>query len=190
MTITQWIIARLREQNSPYAPFVHEKLEWQFMPTDEEALLEGWIHRPYRLRIPKNGTTSPEDNDRELLYPPMLIREAGTSWWNWKDGVTEACFFDFDYGHGDKALDADGIAMVDQWAARLPYILNCASKGGKGRHWLVRLATPLPAATRPEHAHNSQAIKDHVSKDLGFDISPFVCSYGQIQYIYSVKKAK
>ena len=29
----------LRAANSPYAEFVHDGLEWQFQPTDEEALL-------------------------------------------------------------------------------------------------------------------------------------------------------
>ena len=105
-----------------------------------------------------------------------------------EEGVTEACFFDFDHGHGEKALDDEGIAKVDRWAEQLPYVMNCTSKGGKGRHWLVRLTTPLPAKTRPEHLANCRHIKEQVSKDLGFDIGPFCCSFGGIQYIYAAKK--
>ena len=187
MTFTEWIVKRLRAANSPYADFVHDGLEWQIQPTDDEALLEGWLDQPYRLRIPKDGRTNPTDNESSFRYPPLLVREAGTSWWNWKKGVTEACFFDFDYGHGEKALDDEGIAKVDRWAEQLPYVMNCTSKGGKGRHWLVRMTTPLPAETRPEHLANCRHIKEQVSKDLGFDIGPFCCSFGGIQYIYAAK---
>ena len=100
--------------------------------------------------------------------------------------LTEACFFDFDHGHGGKALDDAGITQVEGWAEQLPYVMNCTSKGGKGRHWLVRLTTPLPAKTRPEHLANCRLIKAQ-SADLGFDIGPFCCSYGGIQYIYAAK---
>jgi hypothetical protein len=190
MTWTERIVKRLRETNSPYADFVHDGLEWQIQPTEEEALLERWQNKPYRIRIPKHGRTIPQDNDGPVSYPPLLVTAAGTSWWNWWDGVTEACFFDFDYGHGGKALDEAGIAKVDEWAARLPYVMCCSSRSGRGRHWLVRLATPLPAATRDEHTGNCGTIKDQVCKDLGFDIGPYVCSFGCIQYIYANPEGK
>jgi hypothetical protein len=187
MNWTEWISERLGATNSPYASFIHDGLEWQFQPTDEEALLEGWLNQPYPYRIPKHGDTIPTSNDGPLGYYPGLIKAAGTSWWNWKDGLTEGCALDFDYGHGDKALDDVGIAQVDAWAERLPYVMNCTSKGGRGRHWLVRLEMPLPAQNRADHIRNCKAIMAKLSADLGVDLEKYVCSYGGIQYIYSTK---
>ncbi len=188
-TWTQWLSARLRATNSPYATFYHSGLETQFQPTDDEKMIEPWFDKPFTLRIPKDGDVQPLDNDGRVAYAPCLIACAGTSWWNWRDGLTEACYFDFDYGHGPKGLDEAGIAKVDAWAGRLPYVMNCASKSGKGRHWLVKLTTPLPAKIRGEHSRNCRAVKDQVSKDLGFEIGNYVCSFGGIQYIYSARVA-
>ena len=70
MTFTEWITQRLRAANSPYADFVHDGLEWQIQPTDDEALLEGWIDQPYRLRIPKDGRT----NQRTTKAPFAILR--------------------------------------------------------------------------------------------------------------------
>ena len=73
--------------------------------------------------------------DGAVDYNPELIAAAGTSWWNWRAGLSEACFLDFDFGHGGKVIDDAGIARVDEWARRLGYVLNATSRGGYGRHW-------------------------------------------------------
>jgi hypothetical protein len=182
---------------SPYAPFFHSALEVQIEPVkdDDELDLYGgqWPvlsngPRPVRTVIVSKKTGRViRGNDGVVDYNPALIACAGTSWWNWKKELTEACFFDFDHGHGGKALDDAGIARVDAWAERLPYVLNCTSKGALGRHWLVRLADPLPAPTRQRHSFNCQRVKAKVSADLGFEIDPFLCSFGGIQYIWAQK---
>jgi hypothetical protein len=192
-TWTEWLADRLRATKSPYADLYHGSLETQIQPTTDDDDLNrytNWhiVGTPRPVRTPANGKTSPVSNDGPVDFNPLLIAAAGTSWWNWRDGVTEACFFDFDYGHGPSGLDEAGIAKVDQWATRLPYVMNCESKSGKGRHWLVRLAKPLPAKVRGEHSRNCQAVKERVSKDLGFDIGDYVCSFGGIQYIFAAQK--
>jgi hypothetical protein len=189
MIWSEWFAERLRATDSPYANLFHNGLEMQFQPTTDERLLDGWIYPPYPYRIPKDGDKNPTPNDGPLGYHPDLIAAAGTSWWNWRDGVTEGCAFDFDYGHGPKGLDDAGIAQVDAWAEQLPYAMNCTSKGGKGRHWLVR-ALPMPARIRADHIRNCQAIKDRVAADLGVDLDKYICTFGGIQYIYASHVAK
>lgn len=190
MTWSEWFAERLRATGSPYADFFHGGLEMQFQPTTDECLLDGWVYPPYPYRIPEDGHINPMPNDGPLGYHPDLIAAAGVSWWNWRDGVTEGCAFDFDYLHGGKGLDDAGIAQVDAWAEQLPYLMNCSSKGGRGRHWLVRLANPLPARIRADHIRNCQAIKDRVAADLGVDLDKYVCTFGGIQYIYASNVAK
>ena len=190
MTWSEWFAEQLWATSSPYAEFFHDGLEMQFQPTTDEGLIDGWIDRPYPYRIPKDGSTDPKPNDGQLGYYPGLIAAAGTSWWNWVDGVTEACFFDFDYLHGGHGLDDRGIAQVDAWAEQLPYVMNCTSKSGKGRHWLVRVGGPMPAKIRADHIRNCNAIKDRVADDLGVDLDNYVCCFGGIQYVYAANVAK
>jgi len=191
LTWTAYAMERLRASNSPYRDYFHPGLELQLVPLkDDDAItrLEGrWPIQgtPRPVRIPADGSTNPRNNDGAVDYHPNLIGCFGTSWWNWRDGLTEACFFDFDYGHGGKALDESGIARVDQWAGKLPYVQNCSSKSGRGRHWLVRLKTPLPAKLRQDHNRNCRAIMQRLCADLGFDLRDYVCSFGSIQYLYS-----
>ena len=193
---TEWLADRLREIGSPYAAFYHSGLETQIVPVEDDDLLDDYRSqwpvisdgpRPIRTVITDKSGKPLRSYDGPVDFHPALILAAGTSWWNWRSGLTEGCFFDFDYGHGGKALDDDGIARVDKWAQRLPYVLNATSKGGKGRHWLVRLADPLPAPTRRDHSFNCRRIKAKIDADLGFDIRKYVCSFGVIQYIWARK---
>ena len=121
-TWTEWLTARLRAANSPYAAFYHSALETQFQPVIDDDALDHYFGQwpmsgnPRPVRIPADGGTAPRNNDGPLDFHPELIAAAGTSWWNWRDGVTEGCYFDFDYGHGLKGLDEAGIMRVDEWA--------------------------------------------------------------------------
>ena len=177
--------------NSPYLDCFHRGLELQFAPTKDDDAINRFANiwpiagTPHPMRIPAHGDANPVNNDGPVDFHTDLIGCFGTSWWNWRDGLTECCFLDFDYGHGGKALDDEGIAQTDKWAAELPYVRNCTSRSGRGRHWLVRLGTPLPAKTRMEHRRNCHAIMGRICDDLGFDLRAFVCSYGGIQYLYS-----
>jgi len=145
------------------------------------------LGEPRDVRNPMKGDTAPKPYYSPVLdFHPELIQCAGTSWWNWRRGVTEATFLDFDFGHGRHGQDAAGIAQLDLWAKQLPYVSNIASKSGRGRHWYIRLANPLPAKVRPDHLRNCRAVVTKVSNDLGFDITQYACaSGGGIQYIYS-----
>ena len=193
ITWTDWLAERLRAVGSPYAPFYHGKLETQIQPVQDDDLLDrygsAWpivgTVRPVRTVKTTDDGAPIRSNDGIVDFHPELIGCAATSWWNWVDQLTEACFFDFDYGHGGKALDAAGIARVDEWSKRLPYVLNVTSKSGRGRHWLVRLTAPQPAPTRVHHSHNCKRIKAKIDADLGFDLGPSVCSFGTLQYIWS-----
>jgi hypothetical protein len=190
MTWSDFAAEQLRKSNSPYLDFFHKGLELQFMPVQDDDALDRWSGiwpisgHPHAKRIPAHGDCNPKDNDSVIDFHPNLIACFGTSWWNWRDCQTEGCFFDFDFGHGGKALDEEGILLTDQWAAQLPYVQCCTSRSGHGRHWLVRLGTPLPAENRKEHSRNCNAIKQRISGDLGFDIGKYVCSFGGIQYLY------
>lgn len=144
------------------------------------------------MRIPKDGdgkNDGPTDNDGPVDFHPALIDCFGTSFWNWRQRVTEGCGADFDYGHGGRALDDTGIAQVDEWAKRLPYVQNATSKGGRGRHWLIRLKNPLPAKVRAEHSENCKAIIERVSADLGVNLRDYYCSAGGILYLWSRRVA-
>ena len=61
---------------------------------------------------------------------------------------------------------------------------------GRGHHWLVLLATPLPAKIRGDHLRNCKAIMATLSADLGIDLEPYVCSHGNIQYVFASKPAR
>jgi len=70
-------------------------------------------------------------------------------------------------------------------------VANISSKSGRGRHWFVRLANPLPAPTRGQHGFNCRRVREKISIDLGFDIKPFACARdGAIQYIYARPSGK
>ena len=191
---TEFAQNKLREANSPYAEFVHCGLELQIEPiTTDDAALDRWAGEwplranPHSLRIPVDGNGEeggPRDNDGPVDYHPNLISHHGISWWNWRDGQTEAAFFEYDHGHGPHGLDDAGIAQTDQWAARLPYIMVCTSKGSKGRHWLVLLEKPLPAKTRGEHIRNCRWVRQRVLADLGVTELPTCAAPGAIQYIW------
>jgi len=192
-TWTQFALAMLRASNSPYLPFAHDGLEWQFQPTKDDDDLNRWAgsgQPPFKHRIPANGDLLPVPADGPIPFDPHLISLLGSSWWNWRDKVTEGCAIDFDFGHGGKALDEAGIMRVDEWARGLPYVQNATSKGAKGRHWLIRLENPLPAKIREEHSRNCAAIVEKVSADLGLNIRDYCCTFGQIQYIWAAKAAE
>ncbi len=105
-----YALTKLREANSPYLPFAHDGLEWQFKPVedDDDALdrsANEWPLRgnPHDMRVPKDGDGKNgelTDNNGPLDFHPALIACFGTSWWNWRDRLTEGCAIDFDYGHG------------------------------------------------------------------------------------------
>jgi len=177
----------VRTHQNPLYP-THDGLEFQFQVADDDDSLDAFAdpaHPPYKYRIPEAGDRQPTPNNRPIDYNPKLIVLWGTSWWNWRDGLTEGCAIDFDYGHGEKALDDAGIAQVDAWAKQVSYVQNAASKGGKGRHWLVRLGNPLPAKLRGDHSRNCKAVLAQVSRDLGVNIKDYCCSFGVMQYVWA-----
>ncbi len=191
-TWTQFALTKLREANSPYLPFAHDGLEWQFQVTTDDDDLNRWAgsgQPPFKHRTPANGDLLPVPADGPIPFDPHLISCFGTSWWNWRAKLTEGCAIDFDYGHGGKALDDSGIAQVDEWAKQLPYVQNATSKGGKGRHWLILLDNPLPAKVRAEHSRNCEAIVKQVSADLGMNVKDYCCTSGGIQYVWARKVA-
>ncbi|MGA2035323.1 MAG: primase-helicase family protein, partial [Thermoguttaceae bacterium] len=168
----------------------HRDLETHFEPVeDDDDLLDEWAGRwpilgkPHAWTIPAEGSTDPTANDGAVDYHPNLIGCFGTSWWNWKVGQTEGCMFDFDFGHGAKALDEAGIAKIDELSQRHPAIMATASKGGGGRHWAI-FVDPMPAKTRKDHSRNCHAILAHLSGLLGVNLADYACSHGVIQYIY------
>lgn len=196
---TEFALTKLGEINSPYLPFAHDGLEWQFKPVEgDDDALDRWANQwpfrasPHDMRIPKDGdgkNDGPTDNDGPIDFHPALIDCFGTSFWNWRRRVTEGCGIDFDYGHGGRALDDSGIAQVDEWAKGLAYVQNATSKGGRGRHWLIRLKNPLPAKVRAEHSENCKAIIRRVSADLGVNLRDYYCSAGGILYLWSRRVA-
>ena len=139
--------------------------------------------KPHALTTPAEGSTDPTSNDSVVGYHPNLVLCFGTSWWNWTAGQTEGCMFDFDFGHGPKALDEAGIAKTDKLAEQHPAIMVSTSKGGGGRHWAV-FVEPMPAKTRADHDRNCHAILANLSALLGVDLAKLACSHGVIQYIY------
>jgi hypothetical protein len=191
---TEYAQSRLRETNSPYADFFQPGLELQIEPiTGDDDALDRWAGEwpiranPHSLRIPADGNAEeggPRDNDGPVDFHPELISHWGTTWWNWRDGQTEAVFLEYDHGHGPHALDDAGIAQTDQWASRLPYVVVCTSKGGKGRHWLGLLEKPLPAKTRKEHIRNCRWVRDRVLADLGVTELPTCAAPGSMQHIW------
>ena len=189
-----WLSATLQASNSPYTPFLHSGLELHVDPlTPVEIgddlwtdLIADWpiYAEPFPLRIPRNGS---QENDSPIAYNPRLIRCAGTSWWNYRKKITEACGIDFDFDHSN-AQGAEGIKRIDDLAATLPYVLNCTSKGGLGRHWTV-FVQPMEAPTRRHHTANCGAILATLSEELGVDLKKLCCSHGAIMYQYHYKPA-
>jgi hypothetical protein len=173
----------LREAGNPYASLYHVGLETQFYALPGARWNGDLVHGP---RVPKIREGKIVRGDLRLYFPPDRIGKAGTSWWDYENGISEAVFFDFDYGHGHKgkALDDDGIRKVDDWCLKLPYVLATTSSSGKGRHWHIQIHRPCQS--RAEQRVISRAALITVSRDLGFDLSPFVCTTGGIQNIFSV----
>lgn len=195
---TQFAVTKLAEIDSPYRERFHDKLELQFMPVEnDDDALDRWAgewplvdRQPHKLRIPADGATKPKNNNGPVDYHPELVARFGTSWWNWIDQQTEACSFDFDFGHGGNGLTAEQIAEVDALAKRHPAVMSCTSRGGKGRHWVVWLRWPIKALTRGEHHRVCDAILAQLSADVGVDLGKYLCTYGQIQYVYDCNRAE
>ena len=108
---TAWLADRLREIQSPYAAFYHRGLETQVMPVQDDDLLDDYRGawpvisdgpRPVRTVVTDKFGKPLRSNDGVVDFHPALILAAGTSWWNWRASRTEACYFDFDFGHGGK----------------------------------------------------------------------------------------
>lgn len=193
-TWPQWAAKKLNDIGSPYADLLTTSLELQIIPTDDDDLRDRYsdwaiVGGPHRLRIPATGDTSPTNNVGPVSFHPELVARFGTSYWNWRDQLSLACFIDFDFGHGPSGLDERQIQYVDELASRHNAIMNVTSRGGKGRHWLIQLAEPLPAPTRSDHKSNCDAIVAQVCRDLATDLHPFICTYGAIQYLYDAHAA-
>jgi len=175
----------LRETGNPYASLYHVGLETQFYALPGAKWNDEPVHGP---RIPKIREGRIVRGDFRLYFPPDRIGKAGTSWWDYENGVSEAVFFDFDYADGhennSRALDDDGIKKVDDWCLKLPYVLATTSSSGKGRHWHIQIHRPC--RSRAEQSLISRAALITVSRDLGFNLAPFVCTTGGIQNIFSV----
>lgn len=171
---------------SPYRDLIHKGLELHFEPiTDDDDLLDEWQNKWPVASGPYNWRIDCAKKDRPVGYHPKLIRSWGTSWWDYAAGQTVALFLEFDYKHGPNGLDEAGIAQVDELATKHSAIMNITSRGGKGRHWVARLTTPLPATTRKQHARNCKAARDALSKILGVDLSTLTCAApGAIQYVW------
>ena len=159
-TWTEWAGQKLNEIQSPYSDRFHRDLEMQFMPIeDDDDALDRWRGEwpivgdgVVRKRIPRGGKSVPVNNDGPVEYHPNLIARFGTSWWNWRLGQTEAAGIDFDFGHGSKGLTEEQIADVDRMAERLPHVMNCTSRGGKGRQIIKRAQlqlVPKPVTIQP-----------------------------------------
>jgi len=179
----QWAIDSL--SGSPYRNLIRKHLELQFQPSKDDDLRDEWQNEwpissgPYPKRVDcaqKNGPVG---------YHPKLVDCWATSWWDYEAGLTVAAFFDFDHNHGSNPLLDAGIARIDELAAKHSAIWNIASRGSKGRHWLVVLTTPLPAKDRKQHARNCEAVRDALSKILGVDLSALTCAApGAMQYVW------
>jgi hypothetical protein len=143
----------------------------------------GFVTCAYPVRVAQPS------QDRMPYYHPSYISAAGTSWWNYITRQTEAAYFDFDFGHGERGLDEDGIALVDRLATQIPYLMNCTSKSGKGRHWFVPV-NPYPAENPKAHSFNCKVVLQRLCKDLGRDITPMICTYGAKQFIYPCGKIR
>ena len=183
-TWVEWADESLSD--SPYHNLVPKTAERFFEPIEDDDLTDQWQNEwpiasgPYNKRIDcakKNGPVG---------YHPKLIKSWGTNWWDYEHGLTIAAFFEFDHSHGSNPIGDAGIALVDELAQKHPAILNVTSKGGKGRHWRVALTTPLPAKDRRQHNRNCAAVRDAISKILGFDISKLTCAApGAMQYVWN-----
>ena len=176
---------------TPHAELWHPSLEVQIMPADEndpEYLRyaePGAEPRPKRLLI--GYSSEPMHQDGPIPYDPNLIKLIGPTGWNSVDHQTEFIGLDFDQHDGGRSVDltAEQIAQVDQWAAAIPYVAASTSKSGLGRRWIVRLAEPIPSATPDDHRRVADAIMAKLSADLGFDLRPYVCTYGGPMFLWA-----
>ena len=175
-------------QDSPYREHFYPGLECQFQPTEDDNYLDLYgdvADRPFKYRLPKDGAENPIENDGPIPFTPRLIVTWGTSWWDYHRKLTIGCCVDIDHGHGSKGRTLEEIADWDRRAQQVPYLMNCTSKGGDGRHGVAFLEKPLPADNRAQHKANCRAIVAQLSADIGIDLFEFCCSWGVIQYIFS-----
>jgi hypothetical protein len=176
--VGEWAAGELERLQSPYSSFYHPGLEYQVQPKADKG---NWSDAPYPIRNPKIVDGEIRLNDRPFTFSPALVDAFGVSWWNYRTLRSEGCYLDFDAGHGPSGLTDAQIAEVDAYAAGLPCVMSCTSRGGRGRHWFAKI--DLPAKNRKQHALNCRAAMCAMSRELGVDLSQYVCSVGAIQYI-------
>lgn len=189
--LTEAISRFLNARGDRFAGRFHPNLELQLMAAtrDEDAPVEYISYCP-NIRIPKDGSTAPLNNDCPARFHPDDIALIGSSGWNWRDLASEWFGYDFDHRDGhSRGLSEAELAEVCQAAERLPYVEIRKSKSGKGRHFFVRLLNPVPARTRGEHAWWAQAVLAKMSADAGFSFDEKKDVGGGIIWIWAKEAA-
>jgi hypothetical protein len=187
MKISDAINKFLAKQTSPHAAHYHSGLELQIDPVDAATVERSGIGvYVFPIRIPKNGSTSPYDNDRDMPYPLEMVDRLGTSGWNWRKKTSEFVVFDFDSGQGHNAgLSDEELQEVQQAAANLPYVQVHRSKGGKGLHFYVFLEEVSDVLVRKDHRLVSLVVIAQMSRDADFDFSKRSDCEGVIAWLWS-----
>ena len=161
---------------SSHYPFLKDDLrdlEWHFKPTEDDEDFDRCqtvAISPHDHRIPKEGDTAPKPNDRPIGYDPFLIKLFGTSWWDWRHGLTLGCFVDVDCGHGGSAHSRRKSPSGCE-GGRVPLPPQREQQKREGTPRRHSVGDPQPARIRAEHKANCKRIVAKLCGDLGL-ISP------------------
>ncbi|MGH2600841.1 MAG: AAA family ATPase [Dehalococcoidia bacterium] len=117
-------------------------------------------YRLHRLRI---------DSDSATISYPMEhgARDIGASGWSYRRQHSTWIGIDVDAADHADGLDDDALTTVETALRRLPYIELRRSTGGKGLHCYATLTTPVPTASRVEHAALAEHILARMRADSG-----------------------
>jgi hypothetical protein len=142
------------------------------------------------IRIPKGADSEPYFNDYELTWSLDTYCEAiGTTGWDWCEGRSLFCAFDFDGMTHGAGLNDDQLAEVRQAAFDLPYCEIRKSSGGSGYHCYVMLDS-IPSRNHTAHAALAKRVLKKMSSDAKFDFASRLDVCGGNFWFWSRKATK